>query len=74
MGSTGKKHKSEKKKKRSKSPERREKHRTHKRHHRDRKRKTEYIETEDLVSSSSNSEGKYKRTSFIGKIICFKAM
>lgn len=59
MGSTAKKHKSEKKKKRSKSPDRREKHRTHKRHHRDRKRKAEIIETEDLVSSSSNSDGNY---------------
>ncbi|KAK6640297.1 hypothetical protein RUM44_011983 [Polyplax serrata] len=56
MGSTGKKHKSDKKKKRSKSPERREKHKAHKRHHRERKRKAEYIETEDLVSSSSNSD------------------
>lgn len=57
MGSSTKKHKSEKKKKRSRSPERaKEKHRHHKRHHKDRKRKLEVIETEDLVSSSSDSD------------------
>lgn len=60
MGSSTKKHKSEKKKKRSRSPERtKEKHRHHKKHHKDRKRKIEVIETEDLVSSSSGSDGRF---------------
>lgn len=64
MGSSTKKHKSEKekekKKKRSRSPEKtREKHRHHKRHHKDRKRRVEVIETEDLVSTSSGSDGEY---------------